>query len=91
MGFATAPSSGATWFLRSPTNSTCLSNEVNQIYCYGAGSTGILVSAPYITVDAKNVTWTNTTPTAAVDYLITGGSSLVDAPASCTAAIPTCP
>jgi len=80
----------ATYDLRSPGNA-CDVNR-NLIYCYGSGGVGIRVSSTLSTsVDARNVSWSNSAPTAALDYVVIGApGSTLDASLACSA-ITTCP
>jgi len=75
------------WNLRSVGNA-CDVNR-NQIYCYGAGVGLRVNSVLAASVDAENVNWTNSAPSAGTDYALTGTNSVI-ATSPC-AAVTTCP
>ena len=69
VGIAAAPNGGTTWTLGS---GACDATS-NKIYCYGAGSVGLHVSAPApIAVNAANTSFSNATPVADSDWRFEG-------------------
>lgn len=90
IGFSAPPATGTAWVLGGPTASCATPATINQIYCYGAGRVGIRVDSPTpTTVEAPSISWQNATPSAGVDFAVTGGNTLL-ASSPC-AATTTCP
>jgi hypothetical protein len=87
VGFASPANGGAAWTLGSGACDT----GSNQIYCYGAGDSGIQTSgATAATVNAAGTTFQNASPALGTDWTVSGAAHVVNAAAAC-APIATCP